>query len=171
MYFRKTALCLAISLLAGASVFSQKTLNALKRNGMEVKWSRDGEYLEFELKAPSEGWLAIGFNQHDQLSGTHLIMVHQNKEGVFALSDRYIKAPGEHVSVKELGGQAHAQLIHAERKNGQTTALLKVRLKAKDQWHQHLEAGKKYHLLMAYSQSDDLYHHSLFRTSVQFSFD
>lgn len=152
-----------LSMLANVS---QKPMKEVSKNGMTVQWEIVADSLQVIVFAPTQGWVAIGFNERDELTGTHLIMG-SVKNGEVLIEDRYIRKPGDHVSVRALGGvDALAHRKGEETKNG-TTLEFRFPLKVEDSYHCLLAPGKSYYLLLAYSESDDFDHHSRMRTSVK----
>ncbi len=140
--------------------------NLIQAQGMEVTWSLTSDEVIFKLRAPHTGWVAIGINESDNLTGTNLIMATVSGNAA-NLSDRSIIAPGDHRSVETLGCKSHVRLISGSEQAGATNIQFALKLQSSDRYHYSLSAGKKIWLLMAYSESDDLMHHSLFRTSKQ----
>lgn len=134
--------------------------------GMAVQWRVVENQLAVTVYAPTRGWVAIGFNTQDQLMGTNLIMG-AVADGRTIVDDRYILKPGEHKSIRELGGQYALSNAFGVENEGGTTVFFTLSLHSSDSWHHTLEEGKEYVLLMAYSQEDDFRHHSHMRTSVR----
>jgi len=147
------------------SLMATSTNKKVKANGMTVEWRFLGDEIIFEMRAPHTGWVAIGLNTSENLSGTNLIMAAVDK-GMATLSDRTILKPGAHVPVEEAGGTSHVRLISARESADSTEIHFAVKSTATDQRHFALKQGQKFSLLMAYSESDDFKHHSLFRTSI-----
>lgn len=140
----------------------------IEKNGMHLEWAFQGEWLHLTMQAPTRGWLAIGLNTSEGLAGTNLMMA-AVQEAEVRLSDRYILAPGEHRSVEELGGVPSLILLEGRESAEQTSITFKMPVRASDRFHYNLEAGKKYHLLLAYSLEDDFMHHSIMRCAVEIS--
>ncbi|MFN7119251.1 MAG: DOMON domain-containing protein [Saprospiraceae bacterium] len=155
-----------ITILSMLANFSQNYTKEVNKNGMAVQWEIVKDSLHVIVFAPTQGWVAIGFNEQDELTGTHLIMG-SVKNGEVHIEDRYIRKPGDHVSVRALGGvDAVAHQKGEENENG-TRIAFHLPLKVQDSYHWLLAPGKPYYLLLAYSESDDFYHHSRMRTSVK----
>jgi hypothetical protein len=155
----------SFALLPGC--YSQNTaMKKIEKNGMTVEWEWQDESLLMRLAAPTGGWLAVGFNLSNELSGTNLIMA-AVAESKVRLSDRFIVAPGDHRSMADMGGIDGLVLMAGSEKDGQTSVLFRVPSAASDQFHFNLSPGKRFHLLMAYSLEDDFMHHSVMRTSIE----
>lgn len=143
-----------------------RPLQKIEKNGMLVSWEEKGEWLEIEMSAPSQGWLAIGFNEHEGLAGTHLIMAAiRGKE--LELSDRYILCAGDHRALSDLGIEERIELISGEENTSGSRVSFRIPIHTPDDYHKNLLPGTSFHLLMAYSREDDFRHHSMMRTSVQ----
>jgi hypothetical protein len=148
----------------------QLPFKSITSDGMTVEWRVDGGMLHCQMTAPTQGWVAVGFNTKDQLMNTNLIMGCV-EHGAVRVSDRFIVAPGVHKAIAELNGTeelSHVQgTEHSLEGRIHTTISFSMPLRAHDtHHHQILTQGQRYTLLMAYSVEDDFQHHSIMRTSV-----
>lgn len=160
-------LCL-LALFATKCKAQPNTMNQISKNGMTVTWHLEGERLHLTMKAPTQGWIAVGFNTVDELTGTNLIMGCVTN-GEVTLSDRHILSPGHHQSIEKLGGTSAVQLISGQETDNETQIRFSLPLQVNDPWHLELKPGNQYHLLLAFSQEDDFLHHSMMRCAVKFS--
>jgi DOMON domain len=140
-------------------------MQEISQNGMTVTWKIAQERLLLTMRAPTSGWVAVGFNTLEGLAGTNLVMAAVEGQEV-RLSDRYIVAPGDHRSVAELGGKPSAMLISGTEDATGTIIQFALPLHAADSFHVALTRGQSLHLLMAFSREDDFAHHSMMRTAV-----
>jgi hypothetical protein len=160
-------LYMAIFISESFSVDAQKTdFNSTTVNGMTFQWRFGKDHLQCKATAPTDGWVAIGFNTKDELSDTNLIMGAVEQDYV-TIDDRFIVKPGDHKSIIELGGsEAIVQRVGAE-ENGKTSISFSIPLSVNDKFHHNLIEGKEYYVLMAFSQEDDFQHHSIMRTIIK----
>lgn len=140
--------------------------SSVEKNGMKVKWEYKADRIHFEMQAPTEGWLAIGFNEENQLTGTNLIMGAVEADRI-KMADDYIVSFGNPRTVESLGGRNQIEDAKGQESDGKTKIAFSLPIRAADQFHFNLDKGKTYHLLIAYSQVDDFAHHSIMRTSVE----
>lgn len=152
--------------LVNCSICNQNKMKEISKNGMTVSWDIMKDSLDVKVFAPTQGWVAIGFNERDELTGTHLVMGCVIKGEVF-VEDHYIRQPGDHVPVLSLGGKDALSARTGEETSAGTTIAFRLPLKPVDLYHHALQAGKSYHILMAFSAENDFYHHSLMRTTVK----
>ena len=136
--------------------------------GMEIKWSLVKDTLEFEVFAPTQGWVAIGFNTSNNIVGANLVMgASKNNKSIF--EDQYVISTGVHKEIKLLGGTtAISNLICTENASG-TTMKFNIPQKQLDKYHYSLASGTKIWLICAYSQQDDFDHHSIMREHIEVS--
>ena len=140
-------------------------MNSITKNNMTVKWQVRDQHLYIKALAPTKGWVAVGLNKTTGLTGTNLIMgcVRNDK---LTIDDRFIIGPGNHQSIKSLGG--HYSLRHIEgSEHTHTKISFELPLDSPDKFHQDLITGQPYYLLMAYSMEDGFDHHSIMRTGVK----
>jgi len=138
----------------------------VEKNGMTVNWEIKYDRIYFEMQAPTDGWLAIGFNEKEGLVGTNLIMGTVNNRQL-SMTDDYIVGFGDHQPIEKLGGSNQLLDQKGKEKEKHTSICFSLPIEAADQFHFDLKKGKTLHLLMAYSRSDDFDHHSMMRTSVK----
>ena len=165
----KTIIFTLIILMYGSLVTIPKHYSLMKtieKNGMTVSWQFRGDQIEIEVFAPTQGWVAIGFNESDQLKGTNLVMGNV-KANQTKVSDRYIVDFGDHRAIESLKGINHISKIKGNETAKGTTLQFSICRKAKDKYHFDLVKSNRFHLLLAYSQADDFDHHSIMRTSTK----
>jgi hypothetical protein len=160
--FLLSALCFEMTACNAQKIENQQ----ITRNGMSVSWHIEGGKMHLKLMAPTDGWIAIGFNTNEELAGTNLIMAVVGTDKT-TLSDRYIIAAGDHRPVEDLGGKSVVQLASSQEDESGTTVHFSIPLSSSDKFHHTLTVGKTYYLLMAFSQEDDFMHHSIMRTTVK----
>ncbi|MEM7381452.1 MAG: DOMON domain-containing protein, partial [Bacteroidota bacterium] len=64
--------------------------------GMTVSWTYNENYINFKLNAPNDGWVALGFNNRNDIKDTHLLMF-ATKDGKPSYQELYVKAAGNPV--------------------------------------------------------------------------
>lgn len=84
-----------LSLLFGLLLSNFQAWNTVSKNGMEVSWEHVGDRTHFSVKAPTKGWVAIGFNKKSDLKGTFLIMC-RIVDSVVDVEPHYIFGPGDY---------------------------------------------------------------------------
>ena len=146
---------------------------SLEKNGMQVEWKVEADSVFFRFAAPTNGWIALGFNTKDQLKGSSLIMACVSEttgsaEKVERIEEHYIVKPGIHQHVAELGKQSIIGNTNIHEDGGKyTMARFAIPLNYTNDERISLQASSTYYFILAYSQSDDFEHHSRMRTSVQ----
>jgi DOMON domain len=137
----------------------------LEVNGMIVNWVIKDKYIEFQLSAPTTGWLAIGFNETDALPGTYLVMARVQQDVVQVVEHKTL-APGDYQPITVLGGQAAIMVLSGKEQGNATTVQFRISQQVADGFHKQLLPGSKWRLLVAYSREDDFKHHSMMRTNI-----
>jgi len=139
-----------------------KTVSAV---GMTFEWRVEGRFLHGRMRAPTTGWVTVGFNQEDQLAGTKLIMGYVADGEVVV--EEHIADPPNHLPKTQLGGHHAISEVSGSEREGSTTIEFLVELDSGDPVDITLRPGARYYVTMAWSHEDDLYHHSARRTSVE----
>jgi DOMON domain len=144
----------------------QRDFKSTTVQGMTFQWRFDKDHLQCKATAPTNGWVAIGFNTNDELSGTNLIMGAVT-QAVITMDDRFIIKQGDHKSIIELGGSDALTHRYGKEENNTTSISFSIPLSVNDKFHHNLVEGKEYYVLMAFSQEDDFQHHSMMRTTIK----
>ena len=137
----------------------------ISKNGMTVKWEFKDDRVFFQMSAPTKGWLAIGFNDSEQLTGTYLLMGNV-VSGNANVVEHYTRKPGDYLPISELGDRGEVGNIGGKETKLGTTLNFSVPIKSKSKFKKHLKSGTLFNLLMAYSREDDFQHHSVMRTAL-----
>lgn len=147
-------------------ILTENTMKQIDVNGMTIKWETKSDEVVFEVFAPTDGWIAIGFNSTNNIVGTNLIMgaLRNNKSIV---EDQYVVSMGVHKQIELIGGKtAINNFLCSEDKKG-TTMKFRISKKQLDKFHYPLKERTKIWLICAYSEEDDFNHHSIMREHVE----
>lgn len=151
-------------LILNATHGRQTSMNTITKSGMTVSWElRDGR-IYFEVSAPTDGWVAIGFNDTENIAGNYLIMG-QVVNNQVNIEEHYTIRAGHYKPFRQLNTQASVR-VQGGSETGMTTQLaFSLPQTSASPFAKDLKEGLAYVLLMAYSQEDDFQHHSIMRTS------
>jgi DOMON domain len=146
----------------------QKNMQTISQNGMTVTWYHQNERIYFGLSAPTDGWVAIGFNVSDDIKGTYLLMgnVIDDKPTVM---EHYTVSAGNYKPLTAFAVPTQVQHIEGVESKKNTVLNFSLPVKAISKYQKDLLPGKKYVLHIAYSREDDFQHHSMMRTTVNIS--
>lgn len=134
----------------------------LSKKGMELRWGFK-KRIHFEMRAPTVGWVAVGFNTVRQLPSSMLIMGAVYPDGSVMVQDHVIVAIGEHKARTALGLASRLGPVAGEQTRNLTTVQFSLPTEATDDLSLPLEMGLDYHLILAYSVDRDFQHHSRVR--------
>lgn len=140
--------------------------SSIKVRDMDIQWADKGDHWSFELSAPTEGWVAVGFNQKNNIVHTNLIMGAVSK-GQVKTEDFYVVGFGNPQPVTKLGGTSAINQVEGEELNGHTAIRFSIPKKAIDRYHYDLKPGEDLWLICAYSRADEFDHHSMMRQHVK----
>jgi hypothetical protein len=146
----------------------QKNMQTISQNRMTVTWYHQNERIYFGISAPTEGWVAIGFNFSDDIKGTYLLMgnVINDKPNVV---EHYTISAGNYKPLTAFAVPSQVQHIEGIENKNNTLLNFSVPVKANSKYQKDLSPGLKYIMHIAYSREDDFQHHSMMRTTVNIS--
>lgn len=166
----RSGLILALSTLGILEPAAQAAMG-VEAGGMRVTWDfvleeETGRLLRLVVRAPTEGWVAVGFNSVDDIVGAELVMA-RVVAGRAEADNRWVVAAGDHRSVTDLGMASRILSVQ----EGQTRVGIEMRIdllpQVEEASRMRLERGTVLYLIVAYSVSPDFYHHSRFRRHIR----
>ncbi|RMA56744.1 DOMON domain-containing protein [Ulvibacter antarcticus] len=146
-------------------LLGQEHLNNIKKHGMEIQWYFDQDTIQFTMAAPTNGWVTIGFNETNSITGAYLLMgrVRQN---IAEVVEHFTLSPGNYKPINSLDDHILVNNVSGVESNNTTTISFSVEVSSACKYQKELSVGKSYWMIIAYSLEDDFQHHSIMRTSV-----
>ena len=146
--------------------FGPSSENYFVVEGMQVEWEYEGDEITFKLHSPYQGWLALGFNQENDMINTNLVKGAVTTNGA-ELEEYFILGYGNHQSVQALGGQgAVLDFVGLESVAG-TSFQFTMKTQLKDGFHYDLSPGQSVWIICSYSMADDFGHHSVMQRHLE----
>ncbi|MEL6671841.1 MAG: DOMON domain-containing protein [Bacteroidota bacterium] len=143
----------------------QDDYQVIRHGGMELRWKISEQQLHCELEAPTQGWMAIGFNPERGLAGTHMIMT-RVKNGQAEAEEYAIVKAGDYRPLSSRGMKSLLRGVSGWEKQQRSMVRFSLPLNHADRFRHALAQGTEFRLLMAFSRDDDFAHHSMMRTEV-----
>jgi hypothetical protein len=144
--------------------YGQSKMKTITKNGMTVNWEFKDNRIYFEMTAPTDGWVAIGFNNIENITGNYLIMGKLEKDKV-TVEEHYTISLGNYQSFNKLKINASVENVEGVETAKKTTIKFSLPIISNNKYAKDLNERSEYILLIAYSQEDDFQHHSIMRTS------
>lgn len=157
-------ICMAI--LAITQIQPQDSMKEVRKNNMRVSWKLEKEHIQIEIEAPTNGWVAIGFNETSSLAGTYLLMG-RIQNGKAEVVEHFTEKPGSYKPITKYGIPNQVSSTSGDEKGNLTKLKFSIPISKSSKYHKQLSSGTKWNLLMAYSVDDDFQHHSIMRTSIE----
>lgn len=129
---------------------------------MQLKWKIVGDHINFELMAPDDGWVAIGFNKTNTILHADLYQF-RVKDGEVEGRDLWAKGLSDPRLDTSLNGTNNLENVSGNEQSEKTTASFSLPLYSAESTDLGLTPGKEIWLILAYSMSDDWDHHSRVR--------
>mgnify|MGYP006290164479 FL=1 len=157
---------LALVVLAMALSAGRLHSDYLEAGGMRVSWVHHEHEVEFLVSAPTEGWVAVGFNKVDDIVGAELIMARILRGNSHA-EHRYVVAPGDHRPVSTLGRPSMLRGAVGLISEARVHFTFRLQRPADSGQGVGLRPGERLYLIVAYSVSSDFDHHSRVRRHLE----
>ena len=122
--------------------------------------------IQIELRAPTRGWIGVGFNDKNAIVGSDLLLF-SVREGKAIAADQYVRGPGDHPDDNVLGGRCDIHVLDGQEVKGWTIVRFKIPLNSGDQFDFQHQPEKASWLILAYSREDDFDHHSMMRKHLR----
>lgn len=159
----------SILLFSILSLFSFLKINAqnnIQAGKMSFWSSIEKDSVLIKIKAPTKGWLAVGFNSQNQIVGSDLKMFCVKNNQIEA-EDQFVKGVQSHPEDKHLEGMNNIRLIKGTEAFGETSIAFKIPLISNDPVDFQHSLDQEFWLILAYSVEDDFTHHSIMRKHFQ----
>ncbi|MEM1221064.1 MAG: DOMON domain-containing protein [Bacteroidota bacterium] len=135
----------------------------IEMGGMELNYQKTKTGVRCAIAAPTTGWVAVGFNNRDDIISADLLQFNVQDGTVYG-EDQYVQAAGKHpVDVSLPEGQNQIKNLEGREENGWTYISFELAWESADPFDFALRPQKPVWLILAYSNSDDFAHHSHLR--------
>lgn len=134
--------------------------------GVLLRWKVESGTFYCQVKAPAEGWVAVGLKNSAGIVQSNLLMG-CFRDGSEFCEDHYVVDLGNYPQVEELGGMPALETCEVYEESGTTTFIFSMPSTSMDGYHYNLVAGEKIFITIAYSRSDDFSSHSVQRFQMQ----
>jgi len=162
----KKIVCLILILVTVISQFAFSTeFKEIEDTEITFKWKIEGETLQIILSAPTEGWVAVGFNPSKVMKGADFKLAYV-ENGETVLEDHFGTGLFGHKIDTSLGGSSDFEIINGSEENGVTTVEFSMPLNSGDDYDKILIENEEVKILLAYGSRDDLTRKHKKRTSV-----
>lgn len=156
--------CFLASLCVYGGLKAQQSVEA---SGITFQYEVKNDSLHGVLKAPTEGWVGVGFNSKNNIVGSDLLLFNIRGKQV-AGTDLFVKGAGNPVKDSENSGKNTVVIHGGTQEGGSTKIHFSIPLDSGDPNDFVHVLGQKSWLILAYSVSDDFKHHSRVRKHVPF---
>lgn len=133
--------------------------------GIIFQWKVVGDYLKIRLSAPTEGWVAVGFNPSNMMKDADYKLAYV-EDGQTFIEDHYGSGYISHKEDTNLGGTGDFELDGGSEENGVTSVGFTIPLNSGDAYDKILKEGDEVKVLLAYSGRDSFRRKHKERTSV-----
>lgn len=147
--------------LTAASAQASPSPQNLNIDGTSFRsWHVDGRLVS-TFTAPTLGWVAVGFNNHQQLKGTRFVIAAMI--GGSLITEEHIAVVPDHPRIQELGLEASVEDVVGSVSNNETTIQFSLPHLPVDSANPTLSPGTSSYLMLAWSHHTDFSHHSAWR--------
>lgn len=116
-------------------------------------WEFINDEIEFTVTAPTQGWVAIGFNPSRMMKDAQLILGYVS-EGRLVMRDDYGIGNTSHASDDSVGGKQNVRPISGTEENGITTIVFALPQDSGDQFDVAFIEGSSYKIILAYGANN-----------------
>jgi len=138
---------------------------SITKNGMTVKWEINENMINFEVSAPTKGWVAIGFNESEKITGAYLLMGRVNNVASEVI-EHYTLRPGNYQPITNFGIPSQVKNVKGHESETSTFLNFTIPINKISNYHKNLNENSSWNMIIAFSAEDDFQHHSMMRTNV-----
>jgi DOMON domain len=152
-------------LSADSSNMNSQGFQNSETKGIVFQWKIIEDNIEIILSAPTEGWVAVGFNPSRMMKDAN-ILIGYVKNGEIFMEDHFGSGNTKHQADTDLGGSDDITVISGSEEENKTILRFSIPLNSGDLNDQNLEKGKKYKVIFAYGKKDNFTSYHKLRTSL-----
>lgn len=162
---QKMVFSILIAILAVSGMFGQSDFKTVEESGVLFQWKIDGGDIHIRLTAPTEGWVAVGFNPSRAMKDADFKLAYVDGSEV-VIEDHFGSGLFKHKKDMDLGGTDDFQLVSGSESDGSTTVEFIMPLNSGDDKDSLLEEGVEAKVLLAYARNDDIRRKHSWKTSL-----
>lgn len=132
----------------------------------ELQWSIEDGNLTFAVSAPTEGWVAVGFEPERMMMGANIIIGYV-ADGEAVVSDQTGTATTAHGPDTANGGSDDLLDFGGTESDGRTEIRFTIPLDSGDDTDKPLSPGTEHTIILAYGDRDDLESYHVLRTTAR----
>ncbi len=119
------------------------------------KWAAIKDNLYVIVSAPTDGWIAVGFEPTRMMKNANIIIGYVKGTEV-VIDDQFGIKPTSHKPDTELGGTNDVTILGGSDTGDITTLIFSIPLDSMDTFDRKIEKGNEYTILVAYGTRDNL---------------
>lgn len=146
-------LLVAISVTFVVSAYSADYQHSLTAEKVTFDWTVDGDNLAVKLSAPTEGWVAVGFNPVKRMQGANIVLGYV-KKGKVKVFDEIGTKPIQHAKDDKQGGTDNVTLVGGSEEGGTTTIEFTIPLNSGDAQDGVIDPAGDTVVILAYGERD-----------------
>ena len=124
--------CMILTIfLTVTPAFSAEYQHSLDIEKMNFSWTVDGDKLAVKLSAPTDSWVAVGFNPTNKMKDADMIIGYV-KKGKVTIKDEYGVSASNHKSDTKIGGTDNVTVVGGSEEGGVTTIEFSIPLNSGD---------------------------------------
>ncbi len=160
-FFILLSVLFVLSALAGAGEWKSVSVS-----DFNLEWQVDGDMLNLKLSAPTEGWIAVGFDPSKAMKDAN-ILIGYFENGSATVSDQFGNSVFSHKEDEQLGGRSDVTNVSGSESDGVTRLAFTIPLDSGDSADKPLREGQSYKVIFASHTRDRISMKHNRRTSVE----
>ncbi len=154
-----------ILILASTQTAFSSEFKEVEDSEIRFQWTVEGANLHIILSAPTEGWVAVGFNPSKVMKDADFKLAYV-QGSTTVIEDHFGTGLFGHKIDSSIGGSSDFELINGTESSGVTTVEFTMPLNSGDDFDSPLQEGDEVKILLAYGTRDDLSRKHKKRTSI-----
>lgn len=156
VYKTMAGLCMALVFFIMANTsYAKDYSHKTTYKGMTFEWSVNGENLEVQISAQTQGWVAIGFSSGHGMKDANIIIGYV-KDGQVKISDEFGTSNTSHEKDTKIGGAENVSGISGKEENGMTSIAFTIPLKSADRKDYAIDVKGETSIIMAQGPRDSM---------------
>lgn len=137
------------------------TKNQIEVEDVRFRWKHRSARIFGSMRAPTNGWVAVGFNDKPQLKGTRFVIGDVSASPIKV--EEHIALVPDHQTVQKLDIEPALNNVSGQNDSGTSRLEFSLPHEFRDKPNLVLRPGSYIHLMLAWSHQGNFDHHSTWR--------
>ena len=144
----------AFIVFVSTQAYAAQYAHHVSQKGMDFDWTVNGENLDIQIRAKTQGWVGIGFNPTHDMADANIVIGYV-KDGKPEVRDDFGISRTQHKPDNKIGGKDDVKNVSGTEENGVTTLSFTIPINSGDPKDRPIDVNGDTTVIMAHGPDRD----------------